>query len=287
MAGKRKPARVNHSLRLRRRRRLKGWIKIILLWLVVLVVGYFAIYLVLRGPLPDDPQILAHRGDRAHAPEDTLAAFKHAVSAGADWIELDVQRSRDGQLVVIHDETVDRTTGGTGRIANLTLEQLRELDAGGGERIPTFREAIRLAKEAGVGFFPEAKSASLYPGIEAEMVAALREEGYLDRTILQSFDYTGLAQVAQKNPDLEICPLFGLWQFNLDKPGLESARQVCPMGEMALLYPWMIRQAHQDGRQVYLWFGAIEHPLVERLLLGLGADGLIVDDPGQLAQIIK
>ena len=268
-----------------------GWLKIILLWLVVIVVGYYAGYLVanlqFQADRPADPQIIAHRGDRAHAPEDTLAAFRAAIQAGADWLELDVQRTKDGQLVVIHDETVDRTTDGSGRVADLTLEQIQSLDTGNGERVPTFEEAIQLAKQAGVGFFPEAKSAPRYPGIEAEMVAALRAQGYLERAILQSFAYDGLAEVAADNPDLQVCPLFGLWQFDLDQPGLESARQVCAMGEMALLYPWMIRQAHQDGRQVYVWFGVIEHPLVMRILLALGADGLIVDDPGRLAGILK
>jgi glycerophosphoryl diester phosphodiesterase len=267
-----------------------GWLKIILLWLIIIVIGYYAGYFIanlqFQADRAADPQVIAHRGDRAHAPEDTLAAFRKAVLAGANWIELDVQRTKDGQLVVIHDETVDRTTDGSGRVGDLTLEQVQALDAGDGEPVPTFQEAIRFAQEAGVGFFPEAKSAPLYPGIEGEMVAVLRQEGYLERTILQSFAYDGLAQVAADNPDLQICPLFGLWQFNLRSPGLESAKQVCPMGEMVLLYPWMIRQAHQDGRQVYVWFGAIEHPLVMRLMLALGADGLIVDDPGRLARML-
>jgi glycerophosphoryl diester phosphodiesterase len=262
-------------------------LKLILLWLAVLAAGYYAAYLWLRGPLPERPQVIAHRGDRAHAPENTLAAIQAAIQAGADWIELDVQRTRDGLLIVIHDQTVVRTAGSQGRVANLTFEQIRALDAGNDERLLTFQEAVQIAREAGVGFFPEAKSPELSPGIEAEMVAVLRAEDYLERTILQSFEYEGLAQVALENPDLQVCPLFGLWQFDLRRPGLESARQVCPMAEMALLYPWMIRQAHQDGRQVYLWFGAIEHPLTMRLLLALGADGLIVDDPGRLATIIR
>src|SRR5512137_114803 len=110
-------------------------------------------------------QIIAHRGGPAYAPENTLAAFRHAITLGVDWLELDVHLSRDGEVVVIHDETVNRTTNGVGRVADLSLAELRALDAGagGGERVPAFTEVLTLAKEAGVGLLVELKSPHLYP----------------------------------------------------------------------------------------------------------------------------
>src|SRR3990170_7229468 len=86
--------------------------------------------------------ITAHAACRGHAPENTLAGVRAALNLGADAIEIDVHCTRDGVPVLIHDETVDRTTGGTGEIAALSLRQARKLDAGGGERIPTLREVL-------------------------------------------------------------------------------------------------------------------------------------------------
>jgi glycerophosphoryl diester phosphodiesterase len=119
------------------------------------------------------------------------------------------------------------------------------------------------------------------------MVETLRQEGYLEQTILQSFDHAGLEAIAQANPDLIVCPLYGLWQLSLSDVRPSSAKTVCPMAEMVLLNPWMVRRAHLDGRLVYPWFGAIESPLTMRLLLALGVDGLIVDDPGALREILN
>lgn len=248
---------------------------------------YYGLYLLFKGPRQAEPQIIAHRGDSAHAPENSLSAFQAAVQSGAGWLEMDVQRSKDGRLVVMHDDSVDRTTDGSGRVAELTFEEIRALKIGEDERVPTLEETIALAKAAGVGLFPEAKSGKKDPGAYAEIVAVLKQEGYQGQAILQSFDHEGLEAIASANPDLIVCPLYGLWQLSLSEVRPDNARTVCPMGEMVLLNPWMVRRAHQDGRLVYAWFGMIEHPLTMRILLALGVDGLIVDDPSALAEIVN
>jgi glycerophosphoryl diester phosphodiesterase len=258
----------------------------LVLALLLMPVMYYGLYLLFKGPRQAEPQIIAHRGDSAHAPENTLSAFQAAVQSGAGWLEMDVQRSKDGRLVVMHDDRVDRTTDGSGRVADLTFDEIRALTVGGGERVPTLEEAIALAKAAGVGLFPEAKSGEKDPGAYAEIVAALNREGYQQQTILQSFDHDGLESIASANPDLIVCPLYGLWQLSLSEVRPDSAKTVCPMGEMVLLNPWMVRRAHQDGRLVYAWFGMIENPLTMRILLALGVDGLIVDDPSALEEIL-
>ena len=101
-------------------------------------------------------KIFAHRGSKGTHPENTLASFKEAVRVGSDGIELDVHLTKDGHLVVIHDETVDRTTNGTGEIRNLTLAEIKAMDAGGwfhnkyaGEKIPTLEEVLLLLTELG------------------------------------------------------------------------------------------------------------------------------------------
>jgi len=215
-----------------------------------------------------------------------LAAFRNAITVGADWIEMDIQMTKDGALIVMHGETVDHTTNGTGRVEDLTLEQIRALDAGNGERVPTFDEVIVLAREAGVGLLPEAKSPHLYPGIEAKMVQAIVEADYVEKTVIQSFEPQTLDTIKELSPDIQVCRLYGLWELDLSGPQPGEANILGPMAEMVIPNPWMIKQAHAEGRRVFVWFGVIEHPLVMRFILALGADGLMVDDPVALANAL-
>jgi glycerophosphoryl diester phosphodiesterase len=254
--------------------------------LILLPLLYYGLYFFKRGPLPTNPQLIAHRGGPAYAPENTLAAFRYAIALGVDWLEMDVQMTQDGVLVVIHDETVDRTTDGTGAVANLTLAQTHALDAGNGEQVPTFEEVIALAKEAGVKILPEIKSPHLYPGIEAKVVQAVVDADYVEKTIIQSFDPQAMDTVHTLNPDIQLCQLYGQGDFDVSGPQPGSAKRVCLMAEMVILYPWLVKQAHDEGHPAFVWFGLIEHPLMMRFLLALGADGLIVDDPVALSKIL-
>jgi glycerophosphoryl diester phosphodiesterase len=254
--------------------------------LILLPLLYYGLYFIKRGPLPANPQLIAHRGGPAYAPENTLAAFRLAIALGVDWLEMDVQMTKDGMLVVIHDETVDRTTNGIGSVADLTLSQIRALDAGNGEQVPTFAEVIALSKEAGVKILPEIKSPHLYPGIEARVGQAVVDANYVEQTIIQSFDPQAMDTVHTLNPDIQLCQLYGQGDFNISGPQPGGAERVCLMAEMVVLYPWLIKQAHDEGRPAFVWFGLIEHPLVMRILLALGADGLIVDDPVALSKIL-
>jgi glycerophosphoryl diester phosphodiesterase len=111
--------------------------------------------------------------------------------------------------------------------------------------------------------------------------------GYSTKTVSQSFDKNTLDEILAVDPQINVAPLYGLWHFSLRNVQPPEAKVVSPMAEMAVLYPWMIKQAHDQGRQVFVWFGVIEHPLVMRFLLALGADGLIVDDPVALEKILR
>src|SRR5918911_3997990 len=126
--------------------------------------------------------VVGHRGAMGHCPENTPASFERGLELGADWIELDVHLSRDGALVVIHDETVDRTTNGHGAVRDHTLAELEALDAGSwfgadyaGQRIPTLDEVLTWARRRDTIVDIEIKNAPVYyPGIEAAVVEALR-----------------------------------------------------------------------------------------------------------------
>ncbi len=239
---------------------------------------YYAVEAILRTPSTAPALIIAHRGGPKYAPENTLAAFRGAIERGVDGLEFDVQMSRDGALVVIHDETVGRTTNGTGAVRDLTLAELRSLDAGNGEEIPTFEEVLQLAKAAGVMVLPEAKSAHLYPGLESKMVEALRAADYIDHAIVVDFEPDSLDRLHQLDPELRLCALYGTGQFDIRRPA-GAAQFICPEAEMVLLYPAIIRQAHADNRQVLVWFLALEDPFMIRTMRFFGADGFISNDP--------
>jgi len=248
-----------------------------ILILLAIPVVYYIFQILLRTPPLTPPQVIAHRGGPAYAPENTIAAFENAIVQGVDWLELDVQMTQDSELVVIHDETVDRTTDGTGAVASLTLEQIRQLDAGQGEQVPTFREVVELAKASGVEILPETKSAHLYPGVEEKMLQVLKQTGYQDQTAIQSFETGSLETLQRLDPEVRRCALSGLWKLSLSNPPGDS-QLACPMAEMVLLNPLMVRQAHAGGRQVFVYFGVLENPFMFKAMRFFGVDGLMSDD---------
>jgi len=254
-------------------------------WVLGILLGiplaYYGGHLLLRSPPAGPVQVIAHRGGPSHAPENTLAAFRTAIDQGASWLEFDVQMTRDGELVVIHDVTVNRTTDGAGAVRDLTLAQIRALDAGGGERVPTLEEVVALARAHGVGILPETKAAHLYQDIEEKLVQALVAADYLDHAVIQSFQAASLERLRSLAPDARLCALYGRWRFDLRQPP-GDAQFVCPMAEMVLLAPGMIRQAHREGRQVFVWFGVSENRFLFEVMRLLGVDGIMSDDPAAL-----
>lgn len=160
-------------------------------------------------------QVFAHRGYSAKYPENTMAAFNAALQYNIDGIELDVHETKDGELVVIHDEKLNRTTNGKGYVKDHTLSQLLKLDAGSwfhkafkGERIPTLEEVLRLVKPAGKIVNIELKSNILpYDGMDMKVIKLVREMKMERQVILSSFDHESLARIKEKAPELEIAPL--------------------------------------------------------------------------------
>lgn len=163
-------------------------------------------------------QIIAHRGSKGAHPENTLPAFLHAVKVGADGIELDVQLSKDGQLVVIHDETVDRTTNGKGLVSQLALSELKRLDAGSwfnpgysDTRLPTLKEVFEtLTKEVFHGSVNvELKTDRYtYEGIEEKVVEFVRSEEWPFDLVFSSFNEATLQRLLEKAPDFSAALLF-------------------------------------------------------------------------------
>ncbi|MGG1556267.1 glycerophosphodiester phosphodiesterase [Paenibacillus ferrarius] len=147
---------------------------------------------------------LAHRGYPKKYPENTLASFQAALDLNYSHLELDVQLTRDGVPVVIHDTTVNRTTNGTGNVADFTFAQIRELDAGGGQLIPTLEEVLLLAKGRAQVDIELKQSGTLYPGLEAQVLATIQAAGVQDQVFVTSFDHYSVVRMRELSDSLEL-----------------------------------------------------------------------------------
>lgn len=234
--------------------------------------------------------LIAHRGASGHAPENTLAAFKKAVSQGATFIETDLQLTRDARLVAIHDDTVNRTTNGKGAVHDMTLADLRRLDAGSwfgsefaGERIPTLDEILEFAKKYDVVFYLEMKPGGFWGG-EHTLIGGLRASGEIARTIIISFDAAILANVRKIEPTLMTGLLYdGQIEKPIDKALEVGARQLAIRGD--LVSPALLSAARERDLQVVCW--TVNHAAHMRLLMDAGVDGIMSDYPDLLVATAK
>lgn len=155
------------------------------------------------------PYVIAHRGTSAHYPENTLPAFQHALDAGSDWVEFDVVTTSDNAVVVSHDTTVDRTTNGTGKICNMTLDDIKQLDAGAwydsafaGEPIPTLDSVLDLFRNSPTRLCIEIKGDTIDESIRTarRTVEQLQRREYLRHTVITSFDADCLKMIKTWEP---------------------------------------------------------------------------------------
>ncbi|MCS7313960.1 MAG: glycerophosphodiester phosphodiesterase family protein [Bryobacterales bacterium] len=198
------------------------------------------------------PLVVAHRGASRYAPENTLAAFRKAIELGADLIEFDVRETKDGHLVIMHDDTVDRTTDGEGRVSDLTLEQIKKLDAGSwfgpqfkGERVPTLEEALGTIKG---GAMPDV---DFKAGTPEKLVAAVARHGLLGKVTLYCGDWGLLRRTLAVSPRFLIRPTapFGLVGLpillrELDPPIVNV--------DWPQFTERLVVEAHLAGRKVFL-----------------------------------
>ncbi|MCA0988442.1 glycerophosphodiester phosphodiesterase [Guptibacillus algicola] len=237
-----------------------------------------------------DDKILnvAHRGASGYAPENTMAAFEKAVDMKADLFELDVQLSKDGEVVVIHDTSVDRTTNGTGKVKEHTLEELRSLDAGSwfdesftGERIPTLGEVLDQYRGK-IGILIEIKSPSLYPGIEQKVADELKERNMHKPTnnkiIVQSFDHDSVQTFHNILPSVPV----GVLVYNPTHLTDISLKEFSRYAEYvnpgkSLVDEEVVDRIHDYDMDIHPWT-ARDRESVEALKEA-GVDGIITDYP--------
>ncbi|WP_091283482.1 glycerophosphodiester phosphodiesterase family protein [Micromonospora haikouensis] len=232
--------------------------------------------------------VIAHRGASAAAPENTLVAQEIARRSGADFVENDVQPSRDGVPFVLHDATVDRTTDGSGAIRTLTAAQLKALDAGSwfapqyaGARLPTLAEQLVDLRTRGGNLLLEIKGAHTRDEV-ARIVEVIRAEKMTARVFVQSFEVDALRYTRELAPELPT----GLLRSGLDADPVAVARELGvtaynPTGTALLARPSVIADLHAAGVAVMAW--TVDSPAQWQQLERIGTDGIITNRPAELA----
>ena len=260
------------------------------LLLAVLVVAALAalamIFLLQRLDVREDVAVTAHRGASMRAPENSLAAFREAYEAGTHYVELDVQRTRDGAIVVIHDGDLMRMAGDPRKVSELTLAEIGTIDIGSkrgpqyaGERVPTLAEVIDFAR----GRFRiniELKYNVPDPQLAAAVVALLREKQFLDQVVITSLDHASLRQIEELQPSLETglivtAAVGNVIKTDTDFVSLNSARATASL----------VGQARAAGKKVHVW--TVNKPEVMLRMIERDVDNVITDDPATLVRVMR
>lgn len=273
--------------------------------LAVALLSLFALLAGTSGAHATAAEVLdiAHRGSSGSAPENTLAAVKRALTQHASYVEVDVQRSADGKLVIMHDTTLERTTDveriypdrASWRVGDFTLAELRKLDTGswfgarfGDETVPTLREVVRSLGER-AGLLLEVKAPSRYPGIEADVHRELSAiPGYLDsaladdRLVVQSFDIGSMRRYHRIAPKVPLGLLFS------SRPSAAQLLEASTWAEQInpnyrVTDQALVDRVQQLGMAINVY--TVNTRRLMRQYIGLGVDGIITNYPGVLRDI--
>ncbi len=229
-------------------------------------------------------EVTAHRGAAAIEPENTLRGFRYALSLGAARIELDVHLSRDKQLIVMHDATVDRTTNGSGAIAEMTADEIQQLDAGQGERVPLLPEVIELFQEHWRSGGKTMLQIELKgPQTAAPTVEMIVQSGIADKVVLSSFDEAQLAEAIRLLPQAT----FGFLTSKLEPDPLQIALRIGAGGvhlnHKLATRDW-VEEVHAAGLHARVW--NIDEVSRMKWAIDLGVDGIGSNNPQLLLDVI-
>lgn len=251
------------------------------------------------------PRVIAHRGGRGLWPENTLYAFKHAAALGVDVLEMDLRRTSDGEIVVLHDDTVDRTTDGQGPVDSYTLAKLKQLDAGyrftpddgasypfrgQGISIPVLREVLQALPDARLNL--EMKPGD--PGMAAPLCELIAANGAQRRVAIASIDQAamdafraacpGVATAATKDEVVSFVRLSKLYVPALHRPVAQVLQVPDRLGDFELLTEGFLRDATAFNLKVEVW--TVNEPQDMQRLLAMNVDGIMTDFPDRLLKLL-
>jgi len=238
-------------------------------------------------------RVIAHRGFSGAAPENTLAAVRAAIEIQADMVEIDVTLTADGHIVVIHDETLDRTTDGSGEVFRVTQAELKELDAGSwfdpsfaDERIPTL-DTVLDEVEGRILLNVEIKSEAVERGIVTKVASAIRRQGMTDQVVVSSFSPTALEEMHAEAPDIRTAVLYNAKVHK----GQDAVEIVTGLDASVFnikrqrLTKEMMRRCAENNIPVGIY--TVNKPRRMRRLVKKGIDAIFTDHPDRLLEILN
>ena len=223
--------------------------------------------------------IIGHRGAYRYPPENSLKSFSRAIHLGAEYTEFDIRQSKDGEIVIMHDENTFRTTGFNGLIKNMTLKDLKELDCGEGEKIPTLHELIKIAKGK-IRLFCEIKA----KGLEGKLVEILTEDNLLESTIIDSFYIGELLKIQELAPTLKLGLVVPIDESFV--PEWEQRRDLIHTSinnnftyiitRFKNVDQKFIKYSHDNNIKVIVY--PVNTKIIMKRFISMGVDGMIVND---------
>lgn len=237
-------------------------------------------------------QVIAHRGASSICPENTMIAFERAMDIGSNAIETDVQMTKDGALVLIHDEQLERTTNGTGWVKDYLLSELKELDAGSwfsssfkNARIPTIDELFSLIAETNLWVNIEIKMGFiLYPGIEEALVKKIKEYHLEGQIIVSSFNHYSIKLIKKISSDIQTAILYSNGLYKPWKYAKEL-KAIALHPHKNVLFPVIVKEAHHHGMKVYPY--TVDDKEKMRYFIESDVDGIMTNVPDKLISLLR
>lgn len=263
----------------------------VLTLLLIAGEGVYLIYAAQKN-LPDAAassdyiSVSAHRGGARKAPENTISALEYAIESKSDYAEIDVQETKDGEIVLMHDNNLKRTTGLNANVWTLTYEELCQLDAGArfhksfrGEKIPTLKEAIETARGK-IKLNIEVKYNGHNPNIIRKVVRIIEEEDFLDNCVLTSMNYKFLQQAKELNPDLRTGYTMNMTYGDLTDMDAADFFSV----KYTYITSQFVEKVHALGKEVYSW--TLNYQGDIQRMVNCKVDNIITDDPELVRKVI-
>lgn len=238
------------------------------------------------------PLIWAHRGASGSRPENTLSAFRKAVKDGADGIELDIQLTKDGEIVVCHDETIDRTSSGSGYLKNFTLRELKKLNFNkthpevARAEIPTMREVFDLIRPTGLTVNIELKTGVFdYDGIEQKIIDLTHEAGMQDRVIYSSFNHYTIKRIQELDKDAKTAFLYADGALDMPEYGAANGVDALHPDYSCLRYPGFMDECRKKGLDVNVW--TVNTADQMKKCAEAGVHAIITNHPAYARQVLE
>jgi glycerophosphoryl diester phosphodiesterase len=291
---------------------LPKYVKTLLVLVLIIFIAYATLRLIAE-PIPDHPYfipdkflVIAHRGGPSLGPESTLYTFRNAVKLGVDVLEMDVRSTKDGQLIILHDDTVDRTTNATGPVLNYTLVELKQLDAAHrwspdkgqtfplrdkGVKIPTLLEVFKAFPQTKINLeIKESRSSTI-----RSICRSIRDHEMTNKVVVASFDTEALKEFRRLCPQVatsagasEARLFFGLQKAYLEaaySPDAQVLQVPETLEDLRIVNKRFIDAAHARNMRVQVWL--INDVTSMQRLLELGVDGIMTDYPQRLLELLK